>query len=105
MRAGRLRHRVKLQSVSETPDSYGERTETWATYATVWASIRPVSGREVVEATQVGGEVQTLIEIRYNSSVTVKDRVKFGTRLFDINHVANPENRNEKQRLTCTEVV
>ena len=47
MRIGTLRHRVELQEPVENQDGYGEAERTYTTYATVWASVEPLSGREL----------------------------------------------------------
>lgn len=44
MDAGKLRHRVQVQSVTRTDDDYGGYAEAWATSATVWARVTPNRG-------------------------------------------------------------
>jgi SPP1 family predicted phage head-tail adaptor len=77
MRAGRLRHRVVLQRRSESQGTTGEVTWGWATLATVWASVEPVTGRQFFAAAQVQSEVDTLIRIRYRPKLNEKLRAVF----------------------------
>ena len=44
--AGRLKDRVTIHSRSVTRDAYCAEVITWATLATVWASVESISGRE-----------------------------------------------------------
>lgn len=105
MQAGKLRHRIELQSWTEKRNDYGEITKIWATYVRVWASIEPLRGTEALIAQQVSAELSHKVRIRYNSSVTAKDRIKFGTRIFSINSARNIDEKNIEQELLCKEVV
>lgn len=66
MRAGRLRHRIRIEYQVDAQDPVTlEPTRTWATFADkVAASIIPLSGREFVAAGGKQAEVSTRIEIR-----------------------------------------
>lgn len=103
--AGRLRHRIVIQSPTETINSYGEREQTWATFATVWASIEPMRGRELLEAQQINAELSVKIRIRYLASVKPKYRISWDSRTFEINSIANIEERDREIELMCTELV
>ena len=101
--AGKLRHRVSIQSLSETLDSYGEPTSGWATDETVWASIESVSGMEVDIGEGQAGIITHRISMRYTSNATPKKRLLFGSRVFGIVSVLNHEERNEFLELSCKE--
>lgn len=105
MRPGKLRHRVNLQEYSQTRDSYGAVTETWATYATIWASIEPLKARERMIAKQAAMTVTNQITIRFHKKVSARDRVQFGSRTYEVNEIINPEERNRELQLLCTEVI
>jgi len=105
MRAGRLRHRVDLQHVTETQDSTGDPVRSYSTYATVWASIEPVSGREYYAAQQAGAVRQHKIVIRSRRDVAPTDRVMFGSRIFEVEAVLHPAERNIETHLMCKELV
>jgi SPP1 family predicted phage head-tail adaptor len=105
MRAGKLRHKVTIQDYTESQDSYGTVTKTWADYATVWASIEPVKGREFWESQQINAEVTAKVILRYLEGVTPKMRVKHGSRIFQVISVINPEERNRELQLMVKEVI
>lgn len=73
--AGRLRHRVKIQSKTETQDSNGDIEISWATVASVWAAIEPLSAREFIAASANQSQVVARIIIRYREDVTALMRI------------------------------
>lgn len=73
---GNLRHRVVIQQPVETQDANtGAVNVSWSTFATVWASIEPLSAREFVAAQAEASKVTARIKIRYRTGVTAKMRI------------------------------
>ena len=103
MFAGRLRHRVDLQSVAESQSGTGAVKRSWSTYATVWAEVRPAQGGERFTAQRVTAETTHTVRIRWRSGVTTADRVKFGARVFEIESILNPDERDRELVLLCKE--
>mgnify|MGYP001599360719 CR=1 FL=1 len=103
MRAGLMRHRIELQSSQEIRDPSGQGIPEGTTYATGWAELRPISGREMIAGRMEQAEQSVLWHIRYRSDVTVKHRVLFGARIFDINAVLDVGGRRRELDLVCTE--
>jgi SPP1 family predicted phage head-tail adaptor len=100
MRAGRLRHRVVVETPTE--DINGGAT-TWAPLATVYAGVEPITGREYFGAQQVQAEITHRVVMRYTAGVTAKHRVRFGARVFDIRAAINRDERNRELELLCVE--
>ena len=105
MRAGTLRHKVIIQVGTEAQDGFGGVTLTWATFATVWAAIEPISGKEFFDSQQVNAEVTTRIRIRYLASVTPKMRVLHGARIYRIESTVDLNERTRELHLMCVEDV
>lgn len=105
MKIGELRHRVEIQNKTVQMDELLQQSEVWATYATVWASVRPIKGREYVAVKQVNAEVSVVITMRYLSGITSEMRILFGNRVFDIVSVINADERNRVLELMCKEEV
>lgn len=103
--AGRLRHRVAIQSATEAQNDLGEVEKTWATTATVWGAVEPLTGRELWQAQQVSAEITHRVRMRYRSGLTPKNRILFGSRILEINAILNPEERNIDLELLCREKV
>ncbi len=105
MTAGALRHRVVVEQTTESQSASGAVSDTWTAFATRWASIEALTGRERFEAQQLDADVDYRIEMRFLAGVTPKMRVKFGTRLFDIGAAFDPKGRKRKLVILAKEEV
>lgn len=105
MNIGKLRHRITIQQQLQTRDEHGGVVTAWQAFATRWAALEPLSGRELFEAQQLANKVGLRVRLRYLSEVTPAMRVLYGTRVFNIQAVINVEERNEELQLLCEEVV
>ncbi len=103
MKAGTLRHKIALETPTETSDGLGGVSTAWSTFKSVYASIWPIKGAEYISAMQTTSEVTHKIRIRYLASVTSKMRIKFGTRYFEIEAIINPDERNIYLEMMCKE--
>lgn len=105
--AGRLRHRVLIQSpvTSQNPGT-GAPTTSWIDLATVWAEVVPSSVKEFVAAQAIDSEVTTRITIRRRIGVTAKCRIIHRDQIFNIHGVlADPVSGLEYMTLPCSEGV
>jgi SPP1 family predicted phage head-tail adaptor len=106
MRAGKLRHQVSVQSATDTTDGRGSTTQSWSTVTTVWASVEPISGRELLRGDQVAADVTHRVRLRAPGlTLTPRHRLLFGSRHLAIDRVINVEERGEEYELLCHEVV
>lgn len=105
MRSGRLRHRLQLQSKTESRTASGASTFTWTTDSTVWGGIEPLSGKEYVAASQVQNEEKVRIVIRYHASIDETWRVVNGGKYYSIHSVINSNERNRDLILMCSQGV
>ena len=85
---GELKERVTLQSRSVAQDAYGQDTITWTTVATVWARVRPLSGREFFAAAQTQQEQTIKAVIRYRADILHTWRLVWQGRAHDITGIA-----------------
>lgn len=104
MRAGKLDKYVELQNYTEAPDATGHGVKTWATYDSVWAHLRTLSGNERIAAQQVKAIQTHEITIRYRSDVQVNHRVVYGSRIWDIKDVRDIDEQNREIRMRCVEI-
>jgi SPP1 family predicted phage head-tail adaptor len=81
MRAGDLRHRITIQSVADTQNSYGEGIPSYTDLITVWAQISPLSGKELdlTNSKTLTAIASHKIIIRYNPNINITNRIKWGT--------------------------
>lgn len=108
--AGSLRRVVQLQRKALDSngepllDTNGEQVDEWETFATVWASIAPLSAREFVASQKTDSEVTARITIRYRADVNATVRILHGTTIYNIAGVlADPLYGNEYLTLPCTQ--
>lgn len=94
MQAGKLRHRVEVQSTTETVDAHGGVVRTWTTDATRWASIEPLRMRESFEAQQIEAKISHRIIMRHYPSLVSSQRILHGARVFNIHSIRNIEERD-----------
>lgn len=57
MRLGDLTERLAFQRNTTTANTQGGRTASWATFATIWGRLEPLSASEVIQAASVGSRV------------------------------------------------
>ena len=95
MAAGRRNCKVTIEQSTQTQSSSGQMTDSWSTYKTVWMELRPTGGRETPDARQVVAEADTVGVFDWYDApgVTARMRVVYGSRTFDILHVANADER------------
>lgn len=104
MRAGRLRDRVSIQSLTVDEDAMGQPTGTWTTSVNRNCSIEPLNGSEYFTAE---GEQQTQrvrIRFRYekgllNTKKRLVDNRESPQVIYDIEDVI--DHRNLHRELIC----
>jgi SPP1 family predicted phage head-tail adaptor len=93
MQAGKLRHRVTIQSKTHTTDDFGGPAETWADTAVVWAAVEPLQGRELANAQTVNTETTTKITMRF-TTVLPSDRIIFEGRFYNLQSIIDEESQH-----------
>lgn len=82
--AGDLDRRIELQRRLAGTDENREPSGPWSTYATVWASFKPATGREFIAARQADTALNATFQIRWRADVSNADRILFGGAAYDI---------------------
>ena len=101
--AGNLADRIVIEQAAETRNSVGEVTLSWSTFATVWADVQALSGRETERYGQIVGFTGHKVTIRTLPGVKVSMRVIYeGTRTLEIGAI-NEYERGWYLELICTE--
>ena len=105
MRIGPLRHRVAIQNSTPSQDGYGDDSNrTFSTVETVWGSVEPISGRELLNAQQIQAETTHRIRIRHTTNATSQSRILFKGRTFEIVSLINWMEKNCRLELLCKEI-
>jgi len=91
---GMLRHTIVIERLTRTDDNAGGYTDSWATWKTVKASIKNVSGTERLHSQRLDAEVSMKMTIRYIDGLTEIDRVSFRSKVYQIRYIDNVEFRD-----------
>lgn len=85
---GEMRQRITFQSARKVKDGHGGwNLPSWDDFATVWAQVEPLSGREYYFAAQVKADLTHRVGIRYLAGLNEEMRIKFGDRYFEIESI------------------
>jgi SPP1 family predicted phage head-tail adaptor len=103
--AGDFTQRVTLQAPALAGLDDGDSAETFAdAVGPLWACVEELGGKEIRRGEQPASEHTHRVTIRWRAGVTSALRVRWGTRLLDIDGVSNPDGRKEDLLLQCIEV-
>lgn len=89
MSAGQLDQKIELQRLTRAPDGGGGYTEQWTTYATPWASVRPMSGRERYHAQQTQASANYRIKLYNRADIDPADRILWRGKVLNIRFPAD----------------
>lgn len=87
MGPGDLDQQIVIQQKTQTRRAEGGYDETWSTFATVWAKVRPLSGRERTQADAVEAPADYRFTIRRRTDITEAMRVTWGGGTFNIRFI------------------
>ena len=93
MSAGKRDKRITIQSPSAAQAADGQMVNTWATFATVWASIKHQSGASAIKSDGDTSSVKASIRILRLAGVNAGMRVVHGSTVYAIEAVL-PDEKN-----------
>lgn len=108
--AGLLRHRVTIQAPTEVRTGSGATDIVYVDQFDTWASVEPLTAREMWAASQVQSEATTRIRLRYRPGITAKHRVRWrriagSPSVYDYFDIDGPpidiEGRHHELHLMC----
>lgn len=95
-RVGELDQRITFQERQSVSDGIGGSVDTWvdiASLSSVWAQVRPKSGREVTEYDRVNAETSYTFIIRNRSDLLERYRIVWDGEPFNILAIPKPKSR------------
>jgi SPP1 family predicted phage head-tail adaptor len=87
---GQLNRRITIEQRSQAPGDFGHPVDSWEPVVpTVWASVRPLGGRELIAAQAVQAALTHTIVVRYQAALAVpvqaaQWRIVYGARHFNV---------------------
>lgn len=104
--AGKLRHRVTIQRLIRYIDTAGDTVEGWVEFATVWASVEPLSAREFIGSQAMQSQIAVRVTIRHLDGVLASMRLLHGAKVYVIEGVLpDKESGLEYLTLPCSQGV
>ena len=79
-----MRHRINIQTITRVADSLGGNASSYSTTVQVWGMVEPLVGNERVEGGQIESRQRYKFTLRYNSNLTVDDRLNYDSKNFRI---------------------
>ena len=99
--AGILREPVTVQRQVSVSDGMGGQAIQWIDLYTTRADVRPLSGREAVQAMQLQASITHRVYMRYRADLTAADRLVIRGNPLQIRAIINVELRNRWLELSC----
>ena len=103
-RIGTKQKRIRIEKSVLTPDGHGGNTTSWVLRCVVDAHERPMSGTEALQAAQVTAILSSVWEIVFRTDISVKDRLRYGARVLQVESYVDPTDTRAELWLTCSEV-
>lgn len=85
--AGKLNHRIRLESLQTSQDANGETVETWTHEGDVWANVSPVSGKEFIASAAMQSQIVARVTVRYRADIQATWRILFRNRYYNVEAV------------------
>lgn len=98
MRIGNLFHPLEIQeqSTGGRDRHGGDILDAWKTIGKVRGAVRPLSGREFLQAQQVDSRITHEVEIRNFKGLTSSNRILHRNRILEIIVVRNIDERRNR---------
>jgi len=105
--AGKYRDRVQIQSRTDPAarDDHGRPVDAWTTRTTHWANVQDTDASEQQFGDGVSEIPTHTVTIRYYAGLNGTYRLKWGTRIFNILGVTNPDGKKIDHVVKCIEEV
>lgn len=101
MKAGKLRHRIIIQHHDSFQDmNTGEMVTGWTDFASVWASVEPLSARDFIAAQANQSEISARIVIRYRPGILSTMRIIHRGKVYNIEGPPLPDADSGLEYLT-----
>lgn len=99
--AGMLREPLTIQRKVAVSDGIGGQTVTWLTIGSIRGYVKPLSGREALQAMQMQASITHRIYARYRADMTPADRLVMRGQPLQVRAVINVEMKNRWLEIAC----
>ena len=100
----KLRQCITFQKPGGTvKNGMGEDVPVYTDFATVWAAVEPLTGREYAEAQKIRAETTYRVTTRYMAGITPDMRVLHKDKTLNIASVLNIDERNVELQIMAVD--
>jgi head-tail adaptor len=106
MAIGAKRKRIRIETPNLVPDGQGGTRPGVPPYvlrAVVNAHERPLNGKEALYGAQLTAVLSSVWEIWFRDDISVKDRLRFRSRVLEIESFQDPTDTRDELYLFCSE--
>lgn len=101
MRAGDLRHRLKIYHQTSTRTPTGAvRVGRWEHILTLWGQFIPLSVKDIIAGQAQETQITARAKIRYRTDIDGTMRVEYAGRMYEIVGEPLADNRTGREYLT-----
>lgn len=102
-----MRHRIQIQDFTVTKSPLNQRLKdpTPVVVGEFWADVRSLTGRELVNASQVKATVSHKVTMRYHVAIKPTYKIAFDGRIFQVLWTDDVGERRRELQIYCTEEV
>ena len=99
------RSRVAIEHKTREADDFDGKPEQWNTFTKTWCNVKPLNGKEMVQAQQIHENVTHRVRVRpWLPGVTNQMRIDLNGRKLNINSAINVNENNRMLEMMCSEV-
>ena len=102
---GQLNRKITIVDRTTDQNEYGEPIDSFNEIASVWSSVKNLTGQELFTANQAHPESSTKFTIRYRPNIKPQMKINYGSRSFVILSVVNIKETFTFLEMTCREVL
>jgi len=93
--------RITIRQRVDGSDELGQPLQTWATVATLWASIRHLSGAAAIKADALTSTVRASLSVSKRDDIKEGMQALHGSTVYDIKAVLPDEENRLDMYLVC----
>jgi SPP1 family predicted phage head-tail adaptor len=99
--AGSLREPLTVQRKVAVSDGMGGQAIQWLDLYTTRGQVKPLSGREALQAMQLQASITHRVYVRYRADIKPADRIVMRGQPLQIRSILNIEMRNQWLEMLC----
>lgn len=101
---GQMNKRIRIEKRTLTTDDHGGKAVSWSLRGVCWAAMEAASARDALQAGQITETLLTAFTTWYRTDLSVTDRIRLGSRTFQVVSIQDPSGQQTVLVLLAQEV-